>query len=348
MPIVTVNGLIEAHQLGVTLPHEHIFCDTSGDFREPPAQIASLMAAMGVDLEDDITLPSLGFLWREPQWSVSNQVLESFEDALDELRWARRAGISAVVDLTPIGLGRKPAALRRLSAELGMHFIGATGYYREKFHPPEVATMTIVDIENVIHGDLAVGMGGTDVRAGVIGELGTSGTRIMPNEEKVLIAAARVQSETMAPILVHTEGVRETVLRALALLERNGADLERVHICHVNRARWWKDVIRRGATIGLDCFGSIFSIDSETAMNPADQARIDDLREIFDSGHGDKVLVSNDICMKMRLHKYGGWGYDHIQTNLYPFLRRAGFTDADLSTLFEENPRRFLDTPGAE
>ena len=80
-------------------------------------------------------------------------------------------------------------------------------------------------------------------------------------------------------------------------------------------------------------------------MNPTDQARIEDLREIFDSGHGDKVLVSNDICMKMRLHKYGGWGYDHIQTNLYPFLYRAGFTDAELSVLFEENPRRFLDTP---
>jgi phosphotriesterase-related protein len=49
--------------------------------------------------------------------------------------------------------------------------------------------------------------------------------------------------------------------------------------------------------------------------------------------------------MKMRLHKYGGWGYDHIQTNLYPFLHRAGFTQAELSLLFEENPRRFLDIP---
>ncbi|HET9894015.1 MAG TPA: hypothetical protein VFQ44_03705 [Streptosporangiaceae bacterium] len=343
MAIMTANGLIEADQLGPTLPHEHIFCDTSGDFREPPAPIASLIAAMGVDLEDDITLPSLGFLWREPQWSVSNQILKSYEDAVEELRWARRAGITAVIDPTPIGLGRKPEALRRLSVDLGMHFVAATGYYREKFHPPEVAAMTIADIENAIHRDLAEGMEGTDVCAGVIGELGTSGDQILPSEERVLIAAARVQRETGVPIMVHTEGIRETVLRALALLERNGAKLEKVHICHVNSARWWKDVVSRGATIGLDCFGSIFSIDSETAMNPTDQARIDDLREIFDSGHGDKVLVSNDICMKMRLHKYGGWGYDHIQTNLYPFLHRAGFTDADLSTLFEENPRRFFD-----
>ena len=250
-----------------------------------------------------------------------------------------------MIDPTPIGLGRKPEALRRLSVELGMHVVGATGYYRDKFHPPEVAAMTVAEIENVIYREVAEGMDETDVRAGLIGELGTSGKQITPSEEKVLIAAARVHRETKTPIMVHTEGVRETVLRALALLERNGADIGKVHICHVNRARWWKDVVSRGATIGLDCFGSIFSIDSETAMNPTDQARIEDLREIFDSGHGDKVLVSNDICMKMRLHKYGGWGYDHIQTNLYPFLHRAGFTDAELRVLFEENPRRFLDTP---
>jgi phosphotriesterase-related protein len=348
MPIMTVNGPIEPDELGLTLAHEHIFCDTSGDFREPPEHIASLVADMGVDLEQPISLPSLGFLWREPQWSISNQILDSYEDAVGELRWAQRAGVKAVIDPTPIGLGRMPEAQRRLSAELGLHLVAGTGYYRDKFHPPEVATMTVTEIEDVIHREIVEGMDGTDIRAGFIGELGTSGTQITHDEEKVLIAAAHVQSATKVPIMVHTEGVRETVLRALTLLEREGADIEKVHICHVNRARWWKDVASLGATIGLDCFGSIFAIDSETAMNPNDQARIQDLREIFDAGHGDKVFVSNDICMKMRLHKYGGWGYDHIQTNLYPFLERAGFHEAELRMIFEENPRRFLDTPSAD
>src|SRR2546430_3046148 len=113
MAIMTVNGPIEADQLGLTLAHEHIFCDTSGDYREPPANIESLMAAMGVDLEDDITLPGLGFLWREPQWSVSNQILESYEDAVDELRWARRAGVTAVLDSPPPRRGQEAGAARR-------------------------------------------------------------------------------------------------------------------------------------------------------------------------------------------------------------------------------------------
>jgi phosphotriesterase-related protein len=347
MPIMTVNGPVEPGELGVTLAHEHIFCDTSGDFREPPSHIASLLSDMGVDLEEQIALPSLGFLWREPQWSVSNQILENFQDAVDELRWATRAGVRAVVDPTPIGLGRMPEEQRRLGSELGLHVIAGTGYYRDKFHPPEVATMSVAEIEEVIHRELVEGMDGTDIRAGFIGELGTSGDQITANERKVLIAAAAVQQATKVPIMVHTEGIRDTVLSAIALLEQHGADIEKVHICHVNRARWWKDVVSTGATIGLDCFGSIFAIDSETAMNPNDQARIGDLREIFDAGHGDKVFVSNDICMKMRLHKYGGWGYDHIQTNLYPFLQRAGFTEADVRLVFEENPSRFFDTPSA-
>jgi phosphotriesterase-related protein len=203
--------------------------------------------------------------------------------------------------------------------------------------------MSISEIEEVIHRELVEGMDGTDIRAGFIGELGTSGAHITDSERKVLIAAARVQNDTKAPIMVHTEGILDTVLAALSLLESHGADLERVHICHVNRNPWWRDVVSQGASIGLDCFGSSFSIDSEIRMNPTDQARIGDLREILDAGYGDKVLVSNDICMKMRLHKYGGWGYDHIQTNLYPFMRAAGFTDAELRLVFEENPRRFLE-----
>jgi phosphotriesterase-related protein len=246
---------------------------------------------MGIDLEDEITLRSLGFLRREPQWSISNQILESYEDAVEELHWARRAGIRAIVDPTPIGLGRKASALRRLSVELDMHIIAGTGYYRAAFHPPDVAAMTIEHIESRLVEEITSGMDGTDIRAGLIGELGTTGDSISPNEEKVLIAAAGAQRATSVPVMVHTEGVREVALAALTILDRHDADLERVHVCHVNGAPWWRDVISTGATVGLDCFGSTFSIDSETAMNPTDEARIDDLRQIFDSGHGDKVLV---------------------------------------------------------
>jgi phosphotriesterase-related protein len=344
MPVITVDGVIEAGELGPTLSHEHVFIDTSPDYREPPPAIRSLIRDLGVDLEAPISLKSLGFLRREPQWSVSNQILDSYDDALEELGWARRAGIKSIFDFTPNIAGRQPAALRRLSRELGMHIVTGTGYYRDAFQPVEAASMTIDDHERRMLEEVTVGIAGTGVRAGLIGELGTSGDAIRPSEERVLAAAGRVQRQTNVPVIVHTEGRRHVVLEAIELLESNGADPGRVHICHINAAPWWKDIVDTGASIGHDNFGSTFSIDSETQMNPTDQERIDDVKAIFDAGQGHRVLISNDICMKMRLHKYGGWGYDHIQTNLLPFFVKVGFSLADLDTLFVQNPRRLVDT----
>ena len=164
------------------------------------------MAALDVDLEGPITLRSLGFLRREPQWSVSNQILDSYEDARDELAIAMRVGIRGMVDCTPIGLGRRPESSRRVARELGLAIVGATGYYRQAFQPPEVADMTVDVLEERFLREVLEGMDGTDVRAGLIGELGTSGDAIRPQEERVLIAAGRVQRQTNVPVYVHTEG----------------------------------------------------------------------------------------------------------------------------------------------
>jgi phosphotriesterase-related protein len=344
MSIITVNGPIPDSELGYTLHHEHIFIDTSVDYRQPPPEIAGLLTELGVDLEAPITLKSIGFLRREPLWSVSNQILDSYDDALVELGWARRAGVKSILDLTPILAGRQPAALRRLSQQLDMHIVTGTGYYREAYHPAGVGALTVDQLEEQFLAEVSVGIDGTGVRAGLIGECGTTFQGISAAEERVLVAAARVQRTTGVPVIVHTEGRREVVLAAQKLLEISGADPTRIHICHVNGATWWKDVVETGATIGHDCFGSTFSIDSETKMNPTDEARIDDVKRIFDAGYGRSVMISNDICFKSRLHAYGGWGYDHIQTNLGPFLRQAGFSADDLELLFVDNPRRLVET----
>lgn len=344
MSVITVTGEVEARQLGVTLAHEHIICDTSKDYREPPERIKAFMRWYGISLEEGVTLRNYGLLMREPQWSVDNQILSSYDDALEELRVAKWAGIQSVLDPTPIGLGRNPLALRDLSRTLEMYIVTGTGYYREKFHPPETATMTVEEIEEKMTRELLEGIEGTGVRAGVMGELGTTGDQILPNERKVLIAAGRVNRRTNVPIMVHTEGRRHVILEALHILKENGANLEKVHICHVCEAPYWKEIVDTGASIGLDQFGSTFNVDSETVMLPSDVERIRALKRILDAGYGHKVLIGNDICMKMRLHKYGGWGYDHIQTNLVPYMHKEGITDEQLHMLFVENPQRFLDT----
>src|SRR5260221_3932622 len=200
--------------------------------------------------------------------------------------------------------------------------------------------MSVDDHERRMLDEVTVGIAGTGVRAGLIGELGTSGDAITAREERVLVAAGRVQRATNVPVMVHTEGRRDVVLAAIRLLEANGADPGRIHICHVNGARWWKDIVDTGASIGHDCFGSTFAIDSETKMNPTDQERIDDVKQIFDAGFGHRVLISNDICMKMRLHKYGGWGHDHIQPHTFPLFLHAAFREIALENPLFATPAR--------
>jgi phosphotriesterase-related protein len=343
MAIITVNGLIEAGALGVTMPHEHIFCDYSNDYVEPPERIKKIFQEQDISLENGVTLKNYGWLMREPLWSIDNQILSDYEDAKEELAILKQAGVKSVIDPTNIGVGRNPAALRRLSNELDMHFITCTGYYRNKFHPPEVEQMTVEDIEAQMYQEVMVGIEGTDLRAGIMGELGTTGGNIFPRERKTLVAAGRVNKKTNAPIMVHTEGRREIVLEALKILQENGANLEKVNICHVNGASYWEDILKTGASIGMDCFGSTFNVDSELVILETDLKRIRDLKRVIDAGYARKVLIGNDVCMKMRLHKYGGWGYDHILTNLLPYLLKEGISEDQLNELLVESPKCFLD-----
>jgi phosphotriesterase-related protein len=343
MGVITVAGVIEAKKLGVTAAHEHIFCDYSKDYVEPPERIKKIFREQDIDLEHGVTLNNYGWLMREPLWSIDNQILSDFQDAKEELLILRKAGVRSVLDPTNIGVGRNPAALRRLSSELNMHFVTCTGYYRNKFHPPEVENLSIEEIEALMYQELMVGIGGTDIRAGVMGELGTTGEQIYPRERKVLVAAGRVNARTNAPIMIHTEGRREVVLEALAILKENGANLEKVHICHVNGASYWEDILKTGASIGMDCFGSNFNVDSELVILETDLKRIRDLKRVVDAGYARKVIVGNDVCMKMRLHKYGGWGYDHFITNLKPYMLKEGITEEQWHDLLVESPRCFLD-----
>lgn len=84
------------------------------------------------------------------------------------------------------------------------------------------------------------------MKAGIIGELGCT-TNITPNEEKVLKAGARAQRITGASISIHPGSdasvptltlpgySKESPFTVINILEREGADLSRVIIGHIDR-----------------------------------------------------------------------------------------------------------------
>lgn len=55
-----------------------------------------------------------------------------------------------------------------------------------------------------------------------------------------------------------------------------------------------------------------------------------------------QIVISHDLAFKSRLVKYGGTGYDYINRNILPYMKKHGITDGDIRIIQEETPRRLL------
>ena len=98
---MTVTGPVAADDLGVTLPHEHVFLDLTREYR-------------GNGLLND---PAL---------------------AESELRRYVDAGGRTLVDVTTGGLNGDPVGLRAMSEATGLQIVRGAGFYRRAYFPPEL------------------------------------------------------------------------------------------------------------------------------------------------------------------------------------------------------------------
>ncbi len=150
----------------------------------------------------------------------------------------------------------------------------------------------------------------------MIGEIGTS-YPIAPTEERVLKAAAAVQSKTQAALYVHPGYSARAPLELANHTEELGADPSKVIICHVDsRLRGdlsvYRELASRGFCLGFDTFGREQYMHDARKQHPSDAQRIEWIRQIADIGYLNKVLISTDVCWKSELTKYGGYGRSHL------------------------------------
>jgi phosphotriesterase-related protein len=75
---------------------------------------------------------------------------------------------------------------------------------------------------------------------------------------------------------------------------------------------------------------------------PNDGTRIDYLSALFEAGFGSRLLISQDICTKIHLTRFGGEGYTHILENVTPMMERKGLGKAEIRMLCVDNPARML------
>jgi phosphotriesterase-related protein len=342
--IQTVRGPISPSDLGVTLPHEHLMASTAEvNFQPPQSSTDADFSSLPVSFE------IRG--WLEYNWQ-SNRDNLSLDDeplAIAETQLYRRAGGVSLIDLTPIGIGRDPLALSRISEATDVHVVMGCGYYVAATHPPEVQSLTAQDIANEICVEFEHGVADTGIRPGVIGEIGCSWP-LLPSEAKVLEGAAVAQTRLGAALFVHPGRHPNAPFEILKLLEDKGADSSRVVICHIERTVQRPDdlasLLKLGCYIEFDLFGMETTSTYFRHLGidiPTDAQRLDLILDLANQGYGNRLLISHDICFKHRLVRYGGHGYAHILDNVLPWALQRGFTQDNLDELLERNPRELIE-----
>jgi phosphotriesterase-related protein len=121
-------------------------------------------------------------------------------------------------------------------------------------------------------------------------------------------------------------------------------------MAHLDRTVWTIDGLRALADIGCFLEFDLFGLETTSRHPywadgidmPSDAQRLDRIKALTDAGHGEQILLSQDVCSKHRLRRYGGFGYDHIISTVVPWMLQRGFEQRIIDTLLIDNPRRAL------
>ncbi len=340
MHIRTVLGDIAPEELGITLGHEHLLIDLRGLWDNPPAERAHL-------IDQELILENHGELMRNPYDSRLNLLIDDPELSIRELMYYKAAGGQGLIDMTTVGINPDPQGLCEIAQRTGIHVVAGCGYYRQPLLPEVLHDRSVEQIVDDLLRWLTVGMYNTMIRAGLMGELGTS-SPIYPFEERQLRAAAKVQGQTGASINIHPLIWGHEHLHILDILEEEGTDLSRVAISHCDELvepEWHAQIAERGAVLSFDTFGSETFFDRTFEQEPRDTDRIECVLRLLEKGYGSQLTLAHDICTRMQLRHYGGWGWDHLLTTILPRLRHAGVSQQELDMMFIDTPRRLLTLP---
>ena len=70
--------------------------------------------------------------------------------------------------------------------------------------------------------------------------------------------------------------------------------------------------------------------------------RVHVIHDLLDKDYERQILITNDICLKSMLRAYGGWGYDHVLTNIVPMMRDEGISEKSITAFLVDNPAAAL------
>jgi phosphotriesterase-related protein len=300
----TVLGDIPVSELGMILPHEHLFTDLRGPDTVDYAQ-------------DD-----------------PNMVIDTMRPYLAA---AEDAGVTALIECSTVGVGRNIEILRRLAEQTRIHIIAPTGIYKEAFTPEAYLNHTIDDLVKLWTQEISQSIEGTASLAGFI-KIAVSDDGPTRLEERNIRAAARTSQTTGAAIASHTIGGR-AVLEEIALLVDEGLPLEKfiwVHAESESDLNLHQQVADLGVYVEYDFIGQpgqdpltqVKKVLSLLEHNYGDRLLLSHDAGWFQPGrsHGQP--------------EGGIRGYTYIVDEFIPLLLAKGLDRETVKLLIETNPKR--------
>lgn len=342
MSIMTVIGEVKAENFGKTLPHEHLKIDLRKLVDAPVEDNGVFFRKMKPEIRYTV--------YSDPYSVLDNAVYSSYKMMLEELEIYKSFGGKSIVDVTLDEIGRDPLFLKRLSLDSGVNIVMGCGYYLGALHGEKLKNAPVREIAEKMIRDIFYGVGNTGVKAGVIGEIGTSAC-ITESEYKCVDAAGIACVETGKAIHFHTSLWERNGLEIVKRLCSKGVPSEKICINHVDvnlREDYVIALMDQGAYVEFDNFGKEFFIPARAdgvlkGRFAYDLERCELIKKLVDKGYEKRILISNDICLKSMFCHYGGNGFGHVFSTVETMLADCGISQNTIKNLTEINPVVFLE-----
>jgi phosphotriesterase-related protein len=262
--------------------------------------------------------------------------LDCYALLVDEMKTLVSKGVLNLVEVTNRYMGRNPQFMLDLMQESGINILASTGYYQQEFYPPHVAQRSAQQLAQEMIDEIEQGIDGTELRASVIAEIGSSEGTITPTEEKVFHAAALAHLATGKPISTHTS-FSTMGLEQLQLLTGYGVAAEHIVIGHCDLRDQWETLLRildTGALIQFDTIG-------KNNYYP-DEKRVATLLALAQRGLSGQIMLSMDITRRSHLAANQGPGFSYLIDTFIPMLLQAGIHQRDIDLMLRDNPNTFF------
>jgi phosphotriesterase-related protein len=314
--VETVQGAVDADQLGVVLIHEHV------RFRD------EAVAA---------------------EWPARYDEQAEMDAAVEAVNAAKQRGVQAIVDPTAMFGGRDVRFMARVAEQTGVRIVACTGIYSYDYLPHYFENRDIDAMTDHFVADITRGVQGTDIKAAFL-KCAADAPGVTEHVEKIHRAVARASVLTGAPIMAHSMPAVGTGPRQVTIFQEEGVDMARVQIAHcgdTDDVAYIEDLIERGVYVGLDRYGleMFLPIDKRNAT----------AAELLRRGHAERLMISQDFCATIDWFPpeaeqsfvdqgaIRNWSMTLVFDEVVPALRDQGvFDDEVFQTIFVENPKRWL------